>query len=376
MTVGSAKQYWILLISVPPVTTQQQVHTEEVVTDQQLCNQKKKSTGCQKYSEPQQIKKEEELCSGPGGQLILKLETDAFTQTPGYEDDVCSEDHTMDFDPDESPNVSVCNISFPISVSELQLLPTSSHVAESKEQRGDKHEVLGSTQDGKETNNQLTNIIHTNNSHSTMSESHCNTDTGKSFTCDKCGHDFKCQLLLDKHLKSITDEKRKCCSRCGKVFCNLMSLKTHFRIHTGERPYVCKLCGKTFRQMIHLRDHTKQLHMKRSEKPFSCASCRKAYKSRKSLSEHIRRLHSSVPHICLVCKKGFLVKASFTKHMKSHTVQKPFTCTICERGFTHESTLSLHMTRLHASDGPFICKICGKSFNSAALSKHMMTHVI
>ncbi|XP_030292040.1 uncharacterized protein LOC115592917 [Sparus aurata] len=96
---------------------------EEVLTDQQLCNQERKSSLDQEDPEPPEIKEEqEELCtSQEGEQLVLKVETYTVMLPPTYEESDHSEaeptsDHTDevecdqvdspddDFVPDESGN--------------------------------------------------------------------------------------------------------------------------------------------------------------------------------------------------------------------------------------------------------------------------------
>ncbi|XP_030292035.1 uncharacterized protein LOC115592913 [Sparus aurata] len=102
---------------------------EEVLTDQQLCNQERNSSLDQKDPEPPEIKEEqEELCtSQEGEQLVLKVETDTVMLTPTYEES----DHR-----EAEPT------------SDHQLLSNNSHVAESRDQKGGKHGDSGSAGDG------------------------------------------------------------------------------------------------------------------------------------------------------------------------------------------------------------------------------------
>ena len=82
-----------LSLFVPPELPQQHVcKEEEVLTDQQLCDQERNSSLDQEDPEPPQIKEEqEELCTSlEGEQLVLKQETETFMLTP-----TC---------PDETPN--------------------------------------------------------------------------------------------------------------------------------------------------------------------------------------------------------------------------------------------------------------------------------
>ncbi|TKS91708.1 hypothetical protein D9C73_026093 [Collichthys lucidus] len=61
---------------------------EEVLTDQQLCNQERSSSLDQEDPEPPQIKEEqEELCtSQEGEEVVMKVEADTFVVTPTDEE--------------------------------------------------------------------------------------------------------------------------------------------------------------------------------------------------------------------------------------------------------------------------------------------------
>ncbi|XP_022614593.1 uncharacterized protein LOC111231663 isoform X2 [Seriola dumerili] len=101
---------------------------EEVLSDQQLRNQKRNSSLDQDDPEPPKVKEEqEEICtSQEGEQLVLKLETDTFVLTPDHEES----DHSEP-EPD----------------SDHQLLSHTSPVAESQDQTGSQHVDSGSTAD-------------------------------------------------------------------------------------------------------------------------------------------------------------------------------------------------------------------------------------
>ncbi|XP_050928022.1 putative mediator of RNA polymerase II transcription subunit 26 [Lates calcarifer] len=170
---------------------QQQVYDdEEVLTDQQLCNQDRNSSLDHEDPEPLLIKEEqEEICSSQEGeQVILKQEIDTFMLTPGYEET----DHSE-----------------PEPGSDHQLLSHNSPVAESQDQRGSKHEESGSTRNAepKPQKRQNRNRSHSDNVYnSPMSKIHSNTHRGtKSLKCDTCGKDFKYNWLLKRHLTTHAD---------------------------------------------------------------------------------------------------------------------------------------------------------------------------
>nr|XP_046231100.1 uncharacterized protein LOC124051590 isoform X5 [Scatophagus argus] len=124
---------------------------EELLTEQQLCNQERSSAVDQEDPEPPQIKEEEEeLCTNQEGeQLVLKQETESFMLTPAYEENEQSEDQNVYLNPDETENAAqsecVVNMSVSSSVvseanSDVKLLCNNSDAAESRDQNGGKHE--------------------------------------------------------------------------------------------------------------------------------------------------------------------------------------------------------------------------------------------
>ncbi|XP_019218797.1 uncharacterized protein LOC102079115 isoform X2 [Oreochromis niloticus] len=276
---------------VPPDVPQQPVcEEEEVLPEQQLCDQERSSSVEQEEPEPPQIKEEqEELCSSQEGeQLGLKEEPDTFMVTAAEEGD-----HSEPGGDGE------------------QLLAHSSAGAENQDQEGSKNSRSSRKR---------------NKSHK--------IEEGPTAPGSRC-HSAKCK----KSLK---------CDVCGKAFEFNYQMKIHYRIHTGERPFACKMCGKMFRcnnsLSKHIRTHT-------GGKPFSCTICGKMFKRSSHLTEHIMTHTGEKCCSCPTCGKMFAYNRDLLKHSRSHTGEKPYHCKTCGKVFGYSSSLFKHM-RVHAGLKP------------------------
>ncbi|XP_030606929.1 zinc finger protein OZF-like [Archocentrus centrarchus] len=291
---------------------------EEVITDQQLCNQKRHSSLDQEEPEPPQTKEEqEELCSiQEGEQFGLKEETDTFMVTSTYEEN------------DHRPNRE-------------HLLSDSSAVAESQNPQVTKKVDSRST--GNRTQNR------NNAEDPPMSETQCNSGKSKKFLkCDICGKAFKYNCQMKIHSRIHTGEKPFSCKMCGKMFICRSSLSKHTRAHTGEKPYLCTTCGKMFGYNSDLLSH---MIIHTGEKPYPCKTCGKMFGYRSSLMKHLRSHTGVKPYHCQTCGKKFSRSCQLSEHTRIHTGEKPYRCKTCGKAFGRRSRLSEHI-RTHTGEKP------------------------
>ncbi|XP_041821658.1 zinc finger protein 665-like [Chelmon rostratus] len=365
---------------------QQHVCTEEeVLCDQQPCIEERTSSLDQEDPEPPQIKEEqEELCTSQEGLLlVLKQETDTFTLTPTYDENDHSQAETN---------------------SDHQLLCHNSHVAERRDQKGDRHGDSGPTRNAqpKPKARHHNRERHRNDAYnSDLSEINRGANTVKKpVKCDICGKAFKCQSKLNIHMRSHTGEKPYSCDTCGKRFSQASVLNAHLRIHTGEKPYSCNTCGKEFRLSsilkVHMRMHTgekpylcktcrkrfcrmpdlkRHMSIHTGERPYSCKTCGRDFRLNSNLKVHMRMHTGEKPYVCKVCRKRFCRMPDLKRHISIHTGERAYTCKICGKDFRVSSELTVHVRRAHTGERPYLCKICGKRyFNASHLSRHMRSH--
>uniref|UniRef100_A0A8C6MCG4 C2H2-type domain-containing protein n=1 Tax=Nothobranchius furzeri TaxID=105023 RepID=A0A8C6MCG4_NOTFU len=300
--VGDGKEgrskVWDYFTKDPSELPQDQVwEKEEVLSDQQLSNQRTTSSLNQKEPEPPLIKEEQqELCVHlHERQFILKQENDTFMVTsPSEETDKC----------EQQPNRNK-----PLSQSSTETKNQDHDGYWNKNSEPNSNEELTQNKRHKQTTNPRVSI----DSQKPKKHKRAHRDE-KSFLCKLCWKSFSYNSDLTRHLRTHTGEKPYRCETCGKYFTHSGHLTRHMRTHTGEKPFRCKVCDKCFNHSghltIHIRTHT-------GEKPFRCKICGKCFSQRSDLTTHMRTHTGEKPYSCKTCGKCFSVRGSLNSHMKT-----------------------------------------------------------
>ncbi|XP_028283194.1 gastrula zinc finger protein XlCGF17.1-like isoform X1 [Parambassis ranga] len=326
---------------------------EEILSDQQLCNQDKSSS--LDPFDPTVIQYKEEINhQDPLPNIILTPEiqlhrTDLAHQY-NYEEELILVDQQL------CCQEKNCSLNWeepePPQVKEGQQVHCSNH-------EGEQHVLNAETQPSIVTSACDVILSHT-------------CPPGKQILkCKPCVKPFSCKRKSKAHQRIIKGEKQFPCKTCGKCFMQSSWLTRHMRTHTGEKPFSCKTCGKCFSMSSsltgHMRTHT-------GEKPFSCKTCGKCFMHSSDLTRHMRTHTGKRPFSCQTCGKCFMHSGDLTRHMRTHTGEKPYSCKTCGKCFMQSSELTGHM-RTHTGEKPYSCKTCGKCFRtSGSLTRHMRTH--
>ncbi|KAM9425682.1 uncharacterized protein KZ484_012093 [Pholidichthys leucotaenia] len=324
---------------------------EDILTVQQLWNQKwNSSLGQEEQNDAQVKEEEEELCiNQEEGHFGLKQEADTFMVTPTDEDNDNNE---------TEPNIE-------------QLLSHTSPDIESQDQGAGKNVNPGSSKHEEPKKRLYRNRSDSNNvDNSPMSENQCDdTDTGEKSV--KYYDHHKVIRNESQRKKHRTADKSHTCTWCGKKFGFTFNLSIHERIHTGEKPFSCETCGQSFIQWGSLKAH---MRIHTGEKPFSCETCGQSFTQSGHLKTHMRIHTGEKPFSCETCGQSFTQRGSLKTHMRIHTGEKPFSCETCSQSFTCHGHLKTHM-RIHTGEKPFSCETCGQSFTErGSLKKHLRIH--
>ncbi|XP_044736951.1 zinc finger protein OZF-like [Chrysoperla carnea] len=139
--------------------------------------------------------------------------------------------------------------------------------------------------------------------------------------CEYCAKIFISQETLTNHVKTYHKNSGpvyKClCNQCGHKFRSNYHLDKHLLTHTKARPYACDKCDKTYRTIFQLKEHVSRIHL--NERNFVCTFCSQAFFDKKILLNHVRRHTGEKPYKCQMCEKAFIQKVALNVHMKTHT---------------------------------------------------------
>uniref|UniRef100_UPI003AAB4ED0 uncharacterized protein n=1 Tax=Centroberyx gerrardi TaxID=166262 RepID=UPI003AAB4ED0 len=301
---------------------QPSVIKEEVLLDQQHCNQQKNLSLGQEDPEPKE--EQEELYPYQTRSVAKKEPLANISSESDREGSAVSE-------PD----------------SDHQLLSHNCHVAESQGYKTSSCGNVGSTRSTEPKPNK------------------------KPHKCNSCSKGFPTLSHLNIHARTHTGEKPFRCDTCGKTFSQKSTLKNHMRTHTGEKPFRCRVCRKGFTCQSNCEQHVK-IHS--GEKPHACNTCGKRFGRGADLKRHMRVHTGEKPYSCVYCGKNFADSSYLTKHLRVHTGEKPYTCLLCGKRFAVSSSLKVH-TQIHTRKKLQKCSVCGEEFTSSSnLKKHKTVH--
>lgn len=110
----------------------------------------------------------------------------------------------------------------------------------------------------------------------------------KMITCtqDGCTEEFRRQLLLRKHLKSVHGiVERHLCHICNFSFADKSNLKHHMVTHTDNKRFICSFCGARFHKLTNMTEHMNG-HL--GLKPYKCEICGKDFGRSNHKRQHMR----------------------------------------------------------------------------------------
>ncbi|XP_051809128.1 zinc finger protein 391-like isoform X2 [Acanthochromis polyacanthus] len=424
---------WKVEIKFHTTDLQQNVQKENVVAEQNLCNQERNSNVDQEDPEPRQMKEEqEELCTSQEGEhLVLMEEADTLVQCNSNCEDISREIFRisdkrlsqLDEDIDDQrrlkdmiwkprimlhkidhqhqdvckggnglPNQHLCNQENKLHLDQKDAEPP--RIIEDQEELSLSHQrkqiVLNqatdtllsiSTDMDSDLSELKPNSDHLLSYNSPVSKSPHQDGSKLEDSCStrnttpKPKSHSSCNVakssMSEHHCDVDTSEKSLKCDVFENIFKNTYQIKKHHQIHKGVKPNACNPCRRSFSSWSQRKVHMK-IHT--DEKRYSCETCGKHFSRSNHLTVHMRTHTSERPYSCERCGKTFHKRSKLTTHMRAHTGERPYSCERCGKHFTQRGQLTVHM-RTHTGEKPYSCETCGKHFTECGkLTVHMRTH--
>ncbi|XP_035859536.1 zinc finger protein 510-like isoform X1 [Sander lucioperca] len=348
---------------------------EEVLSDQQLCIQEKKSSLDQEDPEPPKIKEEQdELCtSQEGEQLVLKQETDTFRHSNNVNNTNMSEIHR-----NSQTNVQQ------LSVVKAEVPPEQQEWSSSLDQEDpeppphikEEQEQLWTSQEGEQLQGleeadikfPFTSVpvkseeddeekAQSSQLHESQTEENREAERTEADGEDCGGPEPARNSDPDSPLQPATHDKtsdysesqtdvsgdleetREPQSGLNPLQNNEVAV-SDVECNTGNTSVSSSECAGSFGHKKPLQKHS---GVQTGGKPFSCSVCGKRYLLKKTLMTHMRVHSEEKCFTCSVCKASFCKPSSLVRHMRIHTGEKPFSCSVfCDRRFSRLSHVKSH----------------------------------
>lgn len=204
----------------------------------------------------------------------------------------------------------------------------------------------------------------------------------QSLQCTYCKQKFSFPSVLERHMRSHTNERPYVCEVCNKSFKQLGHLSQHSLTHHDYRSFQCTACGVKFDSLDLLKQHA---HSHKGEttmtskirdvyRLFECDNCKKVFTTKSVLERHIFTHTQERQYDCKVCGKRFKQAGHVKSHMLVHTGERRFQCTVCSKRFSLSNSLKKHMY-VHNGEKPYQCDVCGARFlEKRNLNGHLLTH--
>nr|XP_012226934.1 PREDICTED: zinc finger protein 678-like [Linepithema humile]XP_012226935.1 PREDICTED: zinc finger protein 678-like [Linepithema humile] len=202
--------------------------------------------------------------------------------------------------------------------------------------------------------------------------------------CKYCKQKFNFPSVLERHMRSHTNERPYVCDVCNKSFKQLGHLSQHSLTHHDYRSFQCRVCGVKFESLDSLKQHahshkgdataTTTTKMRDVYRLFECDNCKKVFTTKSVLERHIFTHTQERQYDCKVCGKRFKQAGHVKSHMLVHTGERRFQCTLCSKRFSLSNSLKKHMY-VHNGEKPYQCDVCGARFlEKRNLNGHLLTH--